>query len=93
MTRWLEGRAAAGTVTVVASADGTVVVNPRAAGEGRRGMTEVAIQGGADVVGVHASCGRTIVTRSAIIHDAGMDKGRGYEGIRIVTDAAILIGG
>ncbi|MAF84189.1 MAG: hypothetical protein CL797_08815 [Chromatiales bacterium] len=80
-------------MTIIASADGTAVVNPRATGERRRRMTEVAIQSGANVVGIHADRGRTIVTGNTIVHDAGMVKGCGDEGVRIVTDAAILIGG
>ena len=93
MTRRLEGRSAADTVAVVASANGAVVVNPRAAGECRRRMTEMAIQRGTDVVVIHTDRRRAVVTRSAIVHDAGMVECRGDEAGRIVTDAAVLIGG
>jgi hypothetical protein len=79
-------------VTVVASADGGVIVNPGAADEGRRGMTEVAIQGGVNVVRIHADRRHTIMTGSTIVHDAGMVKGCGNEASGIVTDAAVLIG-
>jgi len=71
-------------------------VNPGAAHEGRRGMTEVAVQGRRNVVRidlrVHADRRRAVMTGSAIVDDAGMVERCRDEAAGIVTDAAILIG-
>ncbi len=90
---WLEGSSTARTVAGIACSSGTAVVEPRTANEGCRGMTDVAIQRRPNVVGMHAYCGRAVVTRSAIVNDAGMVEGRGDEVASIVTNAAILAGG
>ena len=87
-----EGRSTARTMAVIACASGTAVVKPRATNEGSSGMTDVAIQGRRNVVGMHANCRRTVVTRSAIVDDAGMVKTRGDEAASIVANAAILTG-
>ena len=50
MTWWFEGRAAPLNVTLVAVTGSSGIVNPRAANEGCRGMTEGAIQGGRNVI-------------------------------------------
>ena len=50
MTLWLEGRAAALNVTLVAVTRTAGIVSPRAANEGCRGMTEGAIQGGRNMI-------------------------------------------
>ncbi len=93
MSWWFEGRAAARTMAVIASADGRVIMNPAATNKSCRGMTRMAVQGGADMVTIHADCSRTIMAGGAIVHDAGMVECCGDEVAGIVTDAAILIGG
>lgn len=94
--RRLEGRSAARIVTVIASADGAVVVDPGAANEGRRGMTGVAIQGGRQVggigLGIHSDRRRAVVAGNAIVDDAGMVEGCRDESVGVMADAAILIG-
>jgi hypothetical protein len=96
MTVRLEACTIAGAVTVVASANRTVVVSPGAANESSRGMTEVTIQGSCNVrgidLGVHADRRPAVVTGRAIVHDARMGKARRDEVASVVTDAAILTG-
>ena len=79
-------------MAVIACASGAAVMKPRAADEGCGGMTAAAIQGRRNVVNMHTYCRRTVVTRSAIIDDAGVIKTRGDEAASIVTNAAILTG-
>ena len=55
MPNRLEGRAASGTVTVIASAHGARIVEPAATDEGRGGMTIMAIQASRDMGIMHAS--------------------------------------
>lgn len=92
MILWLESCSAARTMAVIACASGTAVVKPRATKESSSGMTDVTIQGRRNVVGMHANCRRTVVTRSAIVDDAGMVKTCGDEAASIVANAAILTG-
>ena len=88
----LEGRSTALTVAVVACARRTTVVKPRATDEGSRGMTGVAIQWRRYVVGMHTNCRRSVVTRSAIVDNAGMVETRGDKCASIVANAAVLAG-
>ena len=96
MTRWFESRTTARTVTLIAVSFTTgIVVCPDAANEACGGMTGTTIQRGRDVgrVGLrfHADRGTTIMTRSTIVHDAGMIKHRPDEGPGVMTDTAILV--
>lgn len=79
-------------MAVIACASGTAVVKPRATKKSSSGMTDVTIQGRRNVVGMHANCRRTVVTRNAIVDDAGMVKTCGDEAASIVANAAILTG-
>jgi hypothetical protein len=90
MTIWLEGRAAALGVTLIAVSGTTGIVRPGATDEGGGGMTEMAIQRGRNVVVILASRGNPVAGR-AIINDAGMIKHRSDEGTGIMTDATILV--
>ena len=82
-------------MALVAVSNTTVIVSPGAAYEGCGGMTGMAIQRGRNVGGVglriHANRRTTIMTRSTIIHDAGMIKHRPDESTGVMTDTAILV--
>ena len=95
MTIWLGSRAAICTVTLFAVSSTTGIVSPGATYEGCSGVTGTAIQSGRDVGGVglriHAYRRTTIMTRSTIVHDAGMIKHRSGEGTGVMTDTAILV--
>ncbi len=92
MILWLEGRSTARTMAVIASASGTAVVKPRATKESSSGMTDVTIQGRRNVVGMHANCRRTVVTRSAIVDDVGVIESHRDETLGIMTHTTIQIG-
>ncbi len=83
-------------MTLIAVSSTTGIVSPGAAYEACGGMTGMAIQRGRDVGGVglriHANRGTTIMTRSTIIHDAGMIKHRPDESTGVMTDTAVLVG-
>ena len=93
--RRLRRRAVARAMAVFAVIGAVGVMRPGAAHEGCGGMAEVAVQAGRKVGrdGIyHAFRGITIVTGNAIVGDAGMIERRRFEGTRIMTDTAILIG-
>ena len=95
MSPRFEGRAAAWAMTGITVTDTTGIMRPGAAHEGCGCITEVAVQAGRNVgwYGIHhADRGITIMTRDAIVDDAGMIEGRRFEGTRVMTDTAILIG-
>lgn len=71
------------------------IVRPGTANEGCGGMTGGAVEAGWNVGGYgihHADRGITIMTRDAIVDDAGMIERRRFEGTRIMADTTILIG-
>ena len=80
---------------MVAVSSTTGIMSPGAAYEACGGMTGTAIQRGRDVGGIglriHTNRGTTIMTRSTVVHDAGMIKHRSDEGPGIMTDTAILV--
>ena len=95
MSARLGSRAATWRVTSVAVADRGGVMNPRATSEGRGGMTGGTVQAGWNMIrhGIHHACrGSAIMTRNAIVGDAGMIESRRFEDARVMTDTAILIG-
>ena len=97
MTLWFEGRSATSVIVAfIASTDAAVIVNPGAASEGRGGMTEVAIEGGRDVIGIdlgsRADRGNTVVTRRAVVHDADMIKRCGPKSRGLMAVTAITVG-
>lgn len=95
MTCRFGSRATVSTVTLVAVTITTGVVDPGTAEEGCGSMTGAAIQSSRKVgrvgLGSHTFRCNTIMTRSAIVHDAGMIKHRTDEAAGCMTDATILI--
>ena len=95
MAARFEGCTAARRMTGIAVTDTAGVVRPTTAGESCGRMTGDAIQAGRNVRGHgirHADCGIAIMTRDAIVDDAGMIEGRRNEGAGIMADTTILVG-
>ena len=92
MTTWLEGCAAARTVTAIALTRSAGIVEPGATDEGCSGMTEMAIQRGRYMRAVFTGRRHAVAGR-AVVHDAGVIEHRASEGTGAMTDAAVLVGG
>ena len=90
MTIWLEGRAAALSVTLIAVSSTIGIMRPGAAYESCGGMTEMAIQRGRNVVVILTGRSNPMAGR-AIINDASMIKHRSDESTGVMTDTAILV--
>ncbi len=91
----LGSRIAIRTVTCIALTSSTDIVDPGTTYEGCGGMTGATIQSSRKVgrvgLGSHTFCCNTIMTRSTIVHDAGMIKHRTDEAAGCMTDATILV--
>lgn len=94
VTGWL-GSCTTSAVAYIALTGSTGIMDPRTAYKGCGSMTGVAIQAGIKVGGVSlgslANRRNTIMTRSAIVHDAGMIEHRSDEGTGVMTNATILV--
>lgn len=95
MTSRFKSCTAARRVTGIAVTNTAGVVRPAAADESSGRMTGGAVQAGRNVRGYgihHADCRIAIMTRDAIVDDAGMIEGCRNEGTGIMADTTILIG-
>ena len=88
---WLGGCSIARTVTSIALACSTRIVEPGATDETCGSMTEMAIHRGCNV-GAMLTGRRNPVTGRAVVHDAGMIEHRTDECAGVMTDTAILVG-